>query len=425
VADLNINSNMRFERAGAAMVASAAEVLYKFSIADNSNIGWTARKTTDASGSPPTWGGALDSTNDPNSYPGGVGISAGSAWWRDWTNGLSGETVVHHAFYSKQATNGITYWSFDISDDTWSGPNIILADTSADAAATIEEAQIYICEVQGGNIYILVYSAGTPRFYRSTDGGTNWTSRSIVGLPTPTTNNITGIKLCPGPFADSDDVCAIIYNGDDNTVKAYHYDNSGDAWSSGVAMLTGVQHNTTVDMQMAMSAVPRHSDDAILFGMSTEPLSAATGDGVMGVLTGEGPQVYTAKTDLWTNKTNMYFFCLTLDANTDNIIAAYIGSEADDEDDFGAWLSYTKTSEDGGGTWGAETQMHETLDDLRGLAAPLVIPSGQAGYYAPLTHNDDLNDLLYPVANSFAVAAVSSDSSAAARPAMAHTRFRR
>jgi hypothetical protein len=353
----------------------------------------------------------MDGGNDPDSYPGGVGVAGGAGWWDKWTPGETGEEV-HFVFLSNQVTFGIAYWSFDMATDTWFGPVVLHADITGDGLTTTYEANQDIIVTRNGTLFALTCSAGVMRFFRSTTGGASWTTRSVVGLPSPTTSRESVVKLSIGDFADEDDVCAVVFDGDNNTLEAFHYDNSGDSWSAGVTIDATVSLNFGTASEDAISVVPRHSDNAVLVCW-TDEVASATGDRKFATITGEGPQVVTAGGDVTSNVANSYYCELTLDGNTDDIYCAYIGSEADDENDFGTWRTYYKKSTDNGATWGAETQMHETFDDLRSLGCPRYIPQNQAAYYAPWTHNDDFNDLLYPIANSFAIAAVPAPSGSA------------
>jgi hypothetical protein len=156
-----------FESTGAAVVFVSDQVGYVFylglgSIADSGIPKY--RKTTNGGAS---WGAAVAiSSQDDIEDIGGI-------WYDRWTPGDSCGTTIHIAYTE---TDGMSYYnSLDTSSDSLSGevtvsPNLGGFDQ--------DDGHTSIVKATDGDLYIYVAGSSVQDVYKSTDGGSSWSSTS-------------------------------------------------------------------------------------------------------------------------------------------------------------------------------------------------------------------------------------------------------
>jgi hypothetical protein len=154
-----------FESTGAAVVFISDQVGYVFyldvgSIADSGIP--TYRKTTNGGAS---WGAAVAiSSQDDIEDIGGI-------WYDRWTPGDSCGTTIHIAYTE---TDGMSYYnSLDTSSDSLSGEVTVSPDLGG---FDQDDGHTSIVKATDGDLYIYVAGSSVQDVYKSTDGGSNWSS---------------------------------------------------------------------------------------------------------------------------------------------------------------------------------------------------------------------------------------------------------
>lgn len=330
------------------------------------------QKTTDGGA---TWSSAVAISSDPP-------ITV-SVWYDQWTPGNAG-TLIHIA-YTEADTDDVLYHNLDTLDDTLSTEVVVFAGASF-ANGNWDEGTIDIVRARGGNLYIAFWgdADGEYGFYRSTDDGATWTSRTDVA----TYDAVDGILLMPGNETDENDIIGITWNRSANGTRLKTYDNSGDAWS--LVVLAGAQFDDASYYQM--SAAPRHSDNHVILAVWST-LDAATADLKVWDITDSS--TITAMTNVLTDTDNSAQVAVLINQQNDDIYVAYLKG--------GTWEATVdvkyKKSTDGGTTWGAEASYSEAAaDDIRALWAGISVgPAG--GRFQPMFFNDDLDDLFVNLTN--------------------------
>ena len=392
MADVTIDNSIGFfhhERAnGHTLVGTDKDTQYKIYVDGDNDIKYS--KSTDGGG---TWAA-------PVTVLAGS-ILAYAVWFDKWTPGDSGDDI--HMVYIDHPTTDIRYRSLDTSSDTLSTETTVRNESSVRNATGFNEHTIGITKARGGNLYCAFrlsrLTDDVDFFYRSTDGGSTWTSRA-----SPYESDNDHVLLYPGDETDNQDVWMIFWDISADEIDLKIYDNSGDSWST-TNISTGMAGWHADHLQM--SGCVRHSDNHVLL-FAHNAYDSATNDLKGWDIGGSGS--ITALTDVFTNTQDAAKASVLINQQNDDIYVFYCKGTN--------WLVsvdvHYKRSTDGGTTWGTETQYNDTTDDHRGVYAPMSIDD-DGGRVGAAFNNFDLIDFHYNKDNSIAIeAAVSGGSEGAA-----------
>jgi hypothetical protein len=346
------------------------------------------RKTTDGGAS---WGaaGTLDVST----------VVAVDVWFDKWTPGDSGTLI--HIWWAENASDNIHWRTIDTSDDSLGTDRTVFAGASFGTAAR-DSTSLSGTKAVGGNLYVQFWgdALGERGFYRSTNSGTTWTSRTD-GADGNAVDEV--ICLPDDDSADTEDIVMIYWDRSAEELSIKKYDDSGNSW--GETLISASMNDTTAILQF--SAVVRHSDGHVIVAAWTD-LDLATGDLKVWDITLATPTI-GAKTDVVTDADDCMGAGLFIDQNTDDLYCAYIGNE-DGSQVLGATMTlFYKKSEDGAGTWGSQAAYQEGAeDDERYVSAGHSTPGAAAGRFEPVFFNDDLNDLFVNKVNSVELGAAAA-----------------
>lgn len=320
----------------------SADVGYQFYIDSGGTFVYS--KTTDGGA---TWGAAVTIESATTNL-------AFDVWYDQWTPGSSG-TLIHLAYFDSTADD-MYYRSLDTTGsptDSLGTRRVVFA--GATAAASMSTV-CSITKARSGNLYIAFeIDAGVERgFYRSTDSGVNWTSRTNGVL---TGGNQWALLFPATGTGDDQDVFALRANGTTNNVTLDFYDDSANAWTLGSTLVGSIVDNTTDGTgQFLMSASIRHSDGHIIASILSER-DSATGDHRVFDCTDH--DTFSELTAIATNIDDHYNSQVFIDQSTDDIYVAYQGKR-DGSEVIGltARVYYVKST-DGGSTWSAGDTAYE------------------------------------------------------------------
>ena len=349
----------------------------------NSSIDLKYRKTTDGGA---TWASAVD-------ISGAITVTYLDIWFDKWTPG-DGGTIIH-IWWMDQTADDVHYRSLDTSSDTLGTLRTVFDGASA---AFADRAQNSLSGVKavGGNLYVQFWldNIGERGFYRSTDSGANWTSRTD-GADGDGGDEV--ICLPDDDAADNQDITMIYWDKSANEISIKKYDNSGNSWGE-----TSVSGSMVGDNNiLQMSAVVRHSDGHIILAAWNAIDSGTLIDDLkVWDITLATPTI-TAKTDVITDTNDCIGVGLFIDQNNDDLYCAYLGDEDGSEEYIATLTAFYKKSDDGAATWGSQTAYQEgAADDERYISAGHSTPGSAAGRFEPVFFNDDLDDLFVNKVNS-------------------------
>ena len=289
------------------------------------------------------------SWSNPVQVLSGTGVTAFACYYDRWTAGDAG-TLIHIACIEAAGADDVQYRTLDISSDTLGTERTVFSG----ASTVTGSAMLSLCKARGGNLYIAFdLDGGTETgFYRSTDAGVTWGSRSNL-------NEGSGdlYSLHPGNYADNQDIDAIFWDTSADEISLKTYDDSGDAWSE-ASISTGMADVTRTTAAPQFSAQVRHSDGHLIL-VAWNSRDVSTADLKVWDINGAGS--ITAKTDVVTNADDCQCALLAITQGADTLVVVYLG-KSDGSEVVGTSVGvYGKTSTDGGATWGAEFTLTDVL----------------------------------------------------------------
>lgn len=330
-----VSSAVQRSSQSAYMVKTPAAVLYCFFASQvDSNLYWA--KSSDGGF---TW-------TDPVSVKALGGASSGFAVWYDkWTPGNTG-TVIHLAYF-EQTGDDVFYRSLDTATDTLGTETTIFAGASTAAASN---TCISLTRAIGGNLYCAFdIDGGTETgFYRSTDAGATWGSRTDVNEATS-----DYYLLAPGYAADTQDIICIYWDRSAEEISRKLYDDSANTWgeTSIAASMTDLSSGTAAP-QFSICVDDANNKILLAAWSNADTLNADLRFWSIDESTiTEGTNIVQNSVD----DQGMVALALATDTTT---LYAFYGGKSDGSETFPTAISiYYKTSTDGGTTWGSETAL--------------------------------------------------------------------
>ena len=323
-----------------------------------------------------------------------------AVWWDKETKDEAG-ALIHIAF-ARATTNVIRYVSFNTADDTYGTiqtvDNLTVSGSSGDS-------DVGICVAKSGRIYVCAsgdldaHTENTDHsMLSSDDSGASWDART-----SPYSSDEELMRLLPGSAADTDDICAVVFDTINADLEFWKYDASAGTWGKS-AIDTGILVTATEGRSLKgfFDAVSRHSDEHILVAYWND-FDQTTGDFRSVDITQATPTI-TQKTNIDNNTDDSFMAGLLINQQNDDVYVAYLGSDAGDEVQNDTVNCYFKLSTDDMGTWGTEQTYGAENDDLRMVSGGHTV-ANDGGRFMPAWSNVDLSDITVNDGNDVEIAA--------------------
>lgn len=296
-----------------------------------------------------------------------TGSNQGLSVWYDRWSGIAADVV--HLAYIEAAADDVFYRSLDLATDSLGTETTISTLTSASLATS---TCISITRARGGNILCGFDADGGTEtgFFRSTDAGATWGSRSNLNEATS-----DYYLLAPGFAADNQDIMAIFWDRSADEISRKVYDDSADSWAetSIAASMTDVASNVC-QPQFGLSPDLSNSRLLVVAWSNADTLNADLRFWtVTEAAITEGTNVVTDSVD------DQRMCAIALETDTDDIYVFY-GGKSDGSETAGTAIGiYYKLSTDTGTTWGSETALSNLIVNCNVL---LAAPRFQGGEMA-------------------------------------------
>lgn len=311
--------------------------------------------------------------------------AAFAIWFDKWTPGDSGNLI--HFVVMQEVGCAIEHGTVDTSDDSLSSPVTIVSNTVNlnVLATTLATHNLSLTKARGGNLYVAECARNDSNnlyrenFWRSTDGGANWTQRAEVFENTGDAANTDGVFLMPGGEADNQDIVGIFMDDSGTEVSLKVYDDSGDSWAE-VSIDTGP---TTGATMRHLSATIQHSNNDIIAVYGSGQAQTATHDMRAVRISGVTACDITQLADIWTDEDDHDFLnaSVFIDQNTNDIYVAYTGAPCETVNS--ALNVYYVKSTDGGTTWGTPVQVNENAAASNGAPKTGLSVGAYGGKFMP------------------------------------------
>ena len=203
--------------AGFGTVWTAAGTGYIFYIDSDDDFKYT--KTTDSGA---TWAAAV-------TISGAAEIQKFCVWFDKWTPSDTG--VIVHTTYYNAPTDTVFYRQLNTSTDVLGTQRTVVTEGASAGAGDWSTAQVGVVKAIGGNIYVAYHinGGGTQHaFYRSTDGGVTFGSRTDVWLDTAADQ----IHLMPGAETNNQDIYALLLDRSTDDLLFRTYADTGNTWTA-------------------------------------------------------------------------------------------------------------------------------------------------------------------------------------------------
>lgn len=271
-----------------------------------------------------------------------------SIWYDRWSGVDAG---LIHCAYTDATSDDTFYRSIDTENsDTLGTQTIIFA-----GASTASGGALSIVRARGGNLYckVTIDAGAEGGFFRSTDVGANWASRTNAEALATTDQWI----LMPGWAADNQDIMCFFWDASADEISRYLHDDSGDAWAETSIAATMVDVTATTGFPHFSAAVDITNSRNLLVAWSA--IDTANADLRCWHVTEDG---ITEVTNVVLNSTDDQGYCaIGIDTDTEDWYV-YYGGKSDGAEGVSATLNvYYKKSTDDGATWGAETQITNSI----------------------------------------------------------------
>lgn len=289
----------------------------------------------------------VKSTDQGETWAAPVTVFTGSAtnlsiWFDRWSGIAAGKI---HCVYTDAGADDTLYRSIDTeSADALGTQTVVFAGSTTAAGGALS-----ITRARGGNLYCktTIDAGAEGGFFRSTDAGANWTSRTDSEALATQDQWI----LMPGWAADNQDIMMFFWDASADEISRVLYDDSADTWAetSIATSMVDVPAATTPQYPHFAAAVDIANSQNLLVAWNAADLANA--DLLAWKVT---ESAITALTDVITNSTDdQGFAALGIDTDTGDLYV-YYGGAADGAENFAASTSLRySVSTDDGATWGA------------------------------------------------------------------------
>jgi hypothetical protein len=220
-----------------------------------------------------------------------------------------------------------------------------------------------ITRARGGNLYcrVCIDAGAEGGFFRSTDVGATWGSRTINEALATTDQMI----LLPGWAADNQDIMGIFWDADADEISRQLYDDSGNSWGESSIATSMVDVVSTTSFPHFAAAVDIANSGNVLIAWSA--VDALNADLRCWTVT---ESAITEVTNVVANSTDdQGWAALAIDTVTGSWHAFYCGASDGGETFLTALKVYTKVSQNSGSTWGAETALTLVNKEHAGIFA--------------------------------------------------------
>jgi len=277
-----------------------------------------------------------------------------SIWYDRWSDISAG---LIHCAYVDSGIDDILYRSINTeSSDALSTQTTVFA-----GATTAAGCGLSITRARGGNIYVwgMIDAGAEGGFFRSTDTGGTWASRTVNEVISTTDMMI----LTPGFAADNQDIMGFFWDISANEVSRYVHDDSGNSWAETSISGSMAEQAAATSFPHFACAVDITNSQILL--VSWNGIDTANQDLRCWTIT---ESAITEVTNVVLNATDDCGLAgIGIDTATGYWWVFYAGTSAGSE----TWLTsvniYCKCSKDSGTTWGAETKLTAAAHDITWL----------------------------------------------------------
>jgi hypothetical protein len=289
------------------------------------------------------------SANNGLTWESPVSINTGTvsllAVWPEWeTPGDTGTKI--HIWIMETDADDVSYYNLDTATSTLS--TVVVVAALASGLGNNASTCISGTKSRGGNLYVAFdIDGGTETgFYRSTDGGANWGSRTDVNEATS-----DYYLLAPGFAADNQDILCIFWDRSASELSRKIYDDSANTWAeTSIATSMTSVGTTTCTPEFAITVDAVNSKIVLIAWSNRDTLHARLRAWKI------DESSITALTDVVSDSTDDQMMCALGMATDTNILYAFYGGKTDGSEIAGTSINiYYKTSSDAGSTWGSET----------------------------------------------------------------------
>lgn len=276
-----------------------------------------------------------------------VVVFAGTAtnfalWYDRWSDIAAG---LIHCAYSESATDDTLYRSVDTENsDTLGTQTVIFA-----GASTASGGMLSITRARGGNLYCrTVIDAGAEGgFFRSTDVGGTWASRTVNEALATTDQMI----LLPGFAADNQDIMGFFWDASANEISRQLYDDSANTWAETSIAASMTDTVATASFPHFAAAVDLTNSRNLLAAWSAVDL--VNSDLRVWHVT---ESAITEVTNVVTDSTDDQGLCaIGIDVNDANTWYVFYAGASDGSETWNTAVAlYYKMTKDAGTTWSSE-----------------------------------------------------------------------
>lgn len=270
-----------------------------------------------------------------------------AVWYDKWTPGNTG-TIIHLAYF-ESTTDDVFYKQLDTNGDTLGSEITVFAGAST---GTVTNTCIAITRAIGGNIYVAFdIDGGTEKgFYRSTDGGGSFASR------TESMEGADYFLLAPGFAADTQDIICIFWDRSASEISRKLYDDSGNSWAeTSIATSMTAIASTTCTPHFSITVDDPNNKILLVAWTNRDTANADLRFWSIDETT------ITEGTNVVENGTDDQTMCALAYESVSGDLYAFYGGKSDGSETVGTAINiYYKISTDDGTTWGSETKITQT-----------------------------------------------------------------
>lgn len=308
-----------------------------------------------------------------------------SIWFDRWSGIAAG---LIHCAYTENGGHDVLYRSIDTENSDALGTQTTIFDG---ASAQGGGAHISITRARGGNLYCRasIDNGAEGGFFRSTDAGATWESRTI----NEAIANMDQMILMPGFAADNQDIIGAFWDASANEISRQLYDDSADSWAE-TSIAASMTEGAAGILNFSAFVDLANSQIVMAAWSNTDTASASLRCWTV------TESAITEKTAIVSSSTDDQGLCaIGLDTTTGYWYAFY-GGATSGEDTWDTNLPiYYKISTDAGTTWGAETRAtnaNMTLNEVKGLwTIPRFTGLWQIIYYVSTSSIDGTRDYFF------------------------------